>query len=137
VHRESAQLELQEFPPLVYQLLLLSTHGKRQAILVREKERASERASEREKREPARARERESECVSERVRVRERERESERARGRGRERELRFFLGLTFPLLHSIPEVLGCGVAQEMILDVFNDLDNKCSEPVSASACCD
>ena len=45
VHRESGQLELQELPPLVYQLLLLSTHGKRQAILVRkERERERERA---------------------------------------------------------------------------------------------
>ena len=34
IQRESSQLELQEIPPLVYQLLLLSTHGQRQNILV-------------------------------------------------------------------------------------------------------
>jgi hypothetical protein len=34
VTRETSQFELQELPPLVYQLLLLSTHGQRQTILV-------------------------------------------------------------------------------------------------------
>ena len=36
VSRETPQFELQEYPPLVYQLLLLSTHGHRQTILVRQ-----------------------------------------------------------------------------------------------------
>jgi hypothetical protein len=34
VKREISKLKVQELPPLVYQLLLLSTHGQRQAILV-------------------------------------------------------------------------------------------------------
>ena len=34
MNRQTSELELQEFPPLIYQLLLLSTHGHRQTILV-------------------------------------------------------------------------------------------------------
>ena len=34
VKREVSKLNVQELPPLVYQLLLLSTHGQRNAILV-------------------------------------------------------------------------------------------------------
>lgn len=109
VQRESIQLELQELPPLVYQLLLLSTHGQRQTILVSLfLLLCCARLS--------------STCKSSTCRY------SVYRCSACRCSVLQMFCVQVFCLILS--EALMRCVWQEMVLELFNILDNKCAEPV-------